>query len=320
MKKWRLLGITCGLVGALAIGLTCGVGSMPARADDQDTKLLEAANKGKRVKEFIAAFNKGDAKAVVGFWTPEAMYVDQVGNVIKGRPALRKLYEKVFADRKGATLTIHVLSAKLLTPDVGVEEGITEVTPAAGGPPSVARFTAVLVKKDGQWYFERVNDSIVQPPSNAEHFEDLEWLIGDWTGQDEKGESSRASYAWADNRNFIVSSFATTLDGVPVVGGTQWIAWDAVDKNIRSYSFYSRGGIGEATWTKDGYSWVTKVTAKTAAGKRVLATNTLTKSDADHATWTMTNLTVDGKEIPAPPPVRLKRAKSDRPEGLASGP
>ena len=33
-------------VAILAIGLTCGVGRMPARADDQDTKLLEAANKG----------------------------------------------------------------------------------------------------------------------------------------------------------------------------------------------------------------------------------------------------------------------------------
>jgi len=302
----------CGLA-ALAFGLTIMVERVPARADEQKDKLLEAANKGKRVKEFITAFNSGDAKAVAGFWTPEATYTDEVGNVIRGRPALEKLYEKVFADRKGAKLAIHVQSAKLLTPDVGIEEGITEVTPADGGPPSAARFTAVLVKKDGEWYFQSVNDSIVQPPSNSEHFEDLEWLLGDWTGESEKGNSSEASYHWEDNRNFIVSTFATTLDGVPIVGGTQWITWDAVDKQIKSYSFYSRGGVGEATWTKEGDSWVSKVTAKTAAGKKVSATNTLTKTDADHVTWTMSNLMVDGKELPAPPPSKMKRVKPASP-------
>jgi uncharacterized protein (TIGR02246 family) len=309
MRKWRLFSLTCGLA-AMAIGLTIGVGRMPARGDDQ--KLLEAANKGKRVTEFIDAFNKGDATAVASFWTPDATYTDEVGNVIKGRPAIEKLYQKVFADRKGAKLTIHVESAKLLTPEVGIEEGVTEVTPAEGGPPTSARFTAVLVKREGQWYFETVNDSIVQPPSNGEHFEDLEWLLGDWTGEAEKGVSATASYAWSDNRNFIVSSFATTMDGVPVVGGTQWIAWDAVDKQIRSYTFYSRGGIGEATWAKEGDSWVSKVNAKTAGGKRVSATNTLTKTDADHATWTMSMLTVDGKEMPAPPPVKMKRVKLEK--------
>ena len=41
---------------------------------------------------------------------------------------------------------------------------------------------------------------------------------------------------------------------------------------IRSWSFYSGGGFGEAAWTKDGGSWVTKVTARTAEGKKVAAT------------------------------------------------
>jgi tetratricopeptide (TPR) repeat protein len=129
-----------------------------------------------------------------------------------------------------------------------VEDGITEITPAEGGPPSAARFTAVLVKKDGEGYFESVRDSIPHPPSNAEHFEDLEWLLGDWKGESDKGESARASYHWAENRNFIVSSFATT-------------------------------------------------------------TNVLTKVDADHATWQMTKLTVDGEAVPDAKPIKMKRVK-----------
>src|SRR5262249_18463544 len=154
-------------------------------------------------------------------------------------------------------------SARMVGTDVALEDGITEVTPADGGPPTVARFSAVLGRKDGGWYFESVHDSIARPPSNVEHFEDLQWLIGDWVGEADKGESSTASYSWAENQNFIVSSFATTLNGIPVVGGTQWIAWDAVDKQIRSWSFYSGGGFGEAVWTRDGDKWAIKVNAKT---------------------------------------------------------
>jgi uncharacterized protein (TIGR02246 family) len=269
--------------------------------------------KGKRAQEFIAAFEKGDAKAVAEFWTENGDYTDENGREYKGRPAIQKMYEKFFADNKGLKLNIIIASARMIGNDVALQEGVTEVTPAGGGLPSSSHFSAVLVKKDGEWYFESVRDSLPHPPSNAEHFDDLDWLIGEWTGEAEKGESSKASYAWAENRNFIVSHFATTVDGVPVVGGTQWIAWDAVDRQIRSYSFYSGGGVGEAVWSHNGNQWTLKVTAKMSAGKKASATNIVTKTDNDHMTWQVTNLTVDGQTIPDPKPVKLKRVKPVQP-------
>jgi uncharacterized protein (TIGR02246 family) len=269
----------------------------------------EGTGSGKRAQAFIAAFNKGDAKAVAAFWTPEGDYTDQVGEKYKGRAALEKLYSKLFAENKGAKLTIHVGALRQIGADTAIEEGITEVTPAEGGLPSVAAFMAVLVKKDGEWYFESVHDSVARPPSNAAHFEEIEWLLGDWVGEEAKGESSRASYRWAENKNFIVSSFATTVDGVPVVGGTQWIGWDAIDKQIRSYSFYSGGGIGEATWTKSDGKWHIKTSAKSSGGKKVSAVNVVTQVDADHATWQMTAVVVDGIPMPNPPLIKLKRVK-----------
>jgi uncharacterized protein (TIGR02246 family) len=269
--------------------------------------------KGKRAQEFIAAFNKGDAKAVAAFWMPDAEYTDQEGRQTRGRAAIEKLYEKVFASNKGAKLNIIVHSVKQLADGVGLEEGINEVTPADGGPGSAAHFSAVLVKKDGEWYLERVQESVARPPSNVEHFEDIDWLIGDWKGEADKGESMTASYSWADNQNFIVSPFATTLNGVPVVGGTQWIGWDAIDKTIRSWSFYSGGGFGEAVWTHDGDHWSIKTTARTRDGKKVTATNILTRVDDDHCTWQMTKLTVNGEAMPGPKPVKLKRVKPPQP-------
>jgi hypothetical protein len=219
----------------------------------------------------------------------------------------------VFAARKGAKLTIHVTSSKQLTPEVALEDGVTEVTPAEGGLATAARFSAVLVKKDGEWYVQSIRDSVYHPPSNHEHLEGLEWLIGEWAGEAEKGESATASYDWAENQNFIVSSFATTVDGTPVVGGTQWIGWDAVEKQVRSWSFYSRGGFGEAVWTKDGDKWVVKITARMRDGKKASATNIVTKTDDDHMTWQLTQLTVGGESLPDTKPVKMKRVKPPQP-------
>jgi uncharacterized protein (TIGR02246 family) len=313
MRKRSLL-LSLGGLAALVLGLMTGFGKMPARSDEGKARGEEAPGKGKRAQAFLEAFNRGDAKAVAGFWTPDGDYVDQVGRQYKGRAAIEKLYDKVFAERKGAKLSIIVTSARHVTPDVGIEDGITEVTPADGGPPTAAAFSAVLVRKDGEWYFESVRESAAHPSSNAEHFEDLEWLIGDWTGENLKGESGTASYSWAENQNFIVSTFATTLNGIPVVGGTQWIGWDAVDKQIRSWSFYSGGGFGDAVWSKEGDKWSIKTTARLANGKKASATNVLTRRDADHLTWQVTELTVDGKSMPDHTPLKMKRVKPEQPE------
>ena len=318
MRTRIVLGSAFVLAAALAVGRIDATGKMPGGAhapsepnDEPKAKAgaEPAPGHGKRAQAFIAAFNKGDAKAVAGFWTPEGDYVDQSGRQYKGRPAIEKLYAKVFAGAKGAKLIITVTDARMVGTDTAIEDGITEVMPADGGPSTTGRFAAVLVKKDGEWYFESVRETIARPPTHVERFEDIEFLIGDWVGEDMKGESGTASYAWAENQNFIVSTFTTTLNGSPVVGGTQWIGWDAIDKQIRSWSFYSGGGFGEAVWTTDGTRWVATVTARTAAGQKVSATNTLTKTDADHITWQIGKLTVDGKVMPDPKPLKLKRVK-----------
>jgi hypothetical protein len=45
----------------------------------------------------------------------------------------------------------------------------------------------------------------------------------------------------------------------------------------------------------------------------VSATNIITKTDDDHMTWQMTKLSVDGKSLPDPKPVKMKRVKQPQP-------
>jgi uncharacterized protein (TIGR02246 family) len=166
MKTRHRLVLALGLAAVLAAGRFVAAGWSSADAQGRKAEAKEEPAKGRR-EAFIAAFNKGDARAVAAFWTPDATYVDQVGREYKGRPAIEQLYQKVFAAGKGAKLAIHVTSAKQVSPDVALEGGITEVTPAEGGPPTAARFTALLVKKDGEWYLESVHDAVARPPSHA---------------------------------------------------------------------------------------------------------------------------------------------------------
>jgi uncharacterized protein (TIGR02246 family) len=311
MNMGKRLALAMGVAVILVAGGLVTLRTIPAGAVESKAE-KKAVDKDRRA-EFIEAFNRGDAKTVAAFWTTDANYVDQDGREYKGRRAIERMYEQVFSENKGAKLAIHVTSLKQLTPDVVLEEGITEVTPSAGGFATAARFSAVLVKKDGDWYLQSVHDAEPQPPSNAEHLDGLAWLLGDWIGENEKGESGSASYDWAENNNFLVSKFATTVDGIPVIGGTQWIGWDAAEKKIRSWSFYSGGGFGEGVWARNGNQWTIKVTARTAEGKKVSSTNVVTKTDNDHMTWQVTKLTVNDESLPDLKAVKMKRVKPAQP-------
>jgi uncharacterized protein (TIGR02246 family) len=274
---------------------------------DKDTSGEEKALQA-RAKEFIEAFNKGDADALAAFWTPDGDYVDQVGTQLKGREAIQKAFQKQFAVLKGAKLRIHRSGVKFVKDDLAIEDGTTEVIPADGGPPTTARYTIVHVKQDGQWMLSSVRDSVAVAPSQARHLEDLAWIIGEWEAKTKEGEV-HANYSWDDSGNFIVSSLAATLKSVPVTGSTQWIAWDPSAKCIRSWSFLSQGGFTQAVWKPDGNKWTVEVKGTLRDGKKATATNVITQVDADNATWQQTNLTVDGKSMPERPAINLKRVK-----------
>jgi uncharacterized protein (TIGR02246 family) len=291
------------------VGLGVLVASSAWTADTKSNSTDEKAL-AERSKALIAAFNKGDAEAVAAFWTPDGDYMDEEGHLYQGRKAIEDSFRKLFAAAKGAELRTHRTSFRFVKPDLAIGDGLMEVVPPDGGPPTVARYTAVNVKEDGRWYLASVREAVATPPSNAEKLEDVAWLIGAWTNEDDKGPGAKASFSWAENQNFIVSTFSTTLKDVPVAGGTQWIGWDGAAKHIRSWSFDSNGAISEAVWSTDGDNrLVSKATTTLPDGTKVSATNVVTRVDAGHFTWQSTKRTADGKSLPDTPAVKMKRAE-----------
>lgn len=279
-----------------------------ARTTSPEEKALQT-----RAKEFVAAFNKGDALALAAFWTPDGDFMDVDGRCLKGRKAIEETYKTWFSHNRGAKLAMTITGVRVVKPDLAIEDGVSEVRPADGGPPEVARYTVVHVKQDNRWLLASVRMSAANPPSHSEHLEALAWLVGEWTDDVEKGPVARASYSWAENQNFLVSSLATTLKDIPVAGGTQWIGWDATAKQIRSWTFDSSGGFGEGVWTQDGNRWTIKTTTNLRDGKKISAVNLVTRVDHHHLTWQSTKRSLDGKPLPDTEVVKMKRVLVDRP-------
>lgn len=295
------------LAALLAVGID--IAAQPASAQPAKGNADDEAALLKNAEAFVAAFHKGDAKALAAAWTPDGDYVDQGGKHLKGRAAIEKGFQSFFAENKGLKLRINIESLRFVTPDLAIEDGLTEVLSPDGTPPSRARYTIVHVKKDGQWQLASVRDAPYSPPSNYDNLRDLEWLIGEWMDEAGKGGSARLSFNWTANQNFIVADYTTTIKNFSLGGGTQWIGWDPLARGVRSWTFDGNGSFGEATWARDSNKWIIKSHTVTRDGKRVTAMNIVTRMDAKTISWQSTQRSVDGSSLPDIPAVRMKRVE-----------
>jgi uncharacterized protein (TIGR02246 family) len=269
----------------------------------------QEAEIAKTAKAFIEAFHKGDAKAVAAFWTPDGDYIDESGRVFKGRKAIEDNYVEFFANNKGLALRIDVAGLKFPTPDMAIEDGTSAVIPPDGSAPSRARYTNVLVKKDGQWLLSSVREMPDAGPSNYEFLRPLEWTIGEWIDETATAETGHISFNWAPGQNFIVSTRTVDYSDTSHLQATQWIAWDAAAKQIRSWTFQADGGFGEGTWKKDGDKWIIKTDSVLADGSKVSATNVVASVDANTLTWQSREMKLNGNALPDTKAVRMKRVE-----------
>lgn len=271
-----------------------------------DEKAIQA-----NADRLIAAFNKGDAKAMSAFWTENGDYMDEGGRRVQGRSAIEAYFQKLFDAGKGAQLRIYKTGFRLVRPDLAIGDGVMEVIPPGGGPSTSARYTTVQVKQDGQWYIESVREAVVTPPTQAEKLDDVSWLVGAWEADNGKkgGPSITMSFSWAENNNFIVNHYTNAIQDVPVAGGTQWIAWDPAAKSIRAWVFDSTGSISEASWVRNGNRLMSKTTTTLPDGRKATSNNIVTKIDDSCITLQMTARTVDGKSLPDSPEYKLKRVR-----------
>ncbi|MFZ5828809.1 MAG: YybH family protein [Planctomycetota bacterium] len=287
--------------------VACGLATVSAAEVDRQAADEAAIRKG--VDAYVAAFNQGDAKALAALWSPEAVYTNPIsGEQVVGREAIEGQFAAIF-EEKGIKLSATTSAIQFVSPNVAVEQGVATVTrPDQAAEES--EYTAVYVKRDGQWLLDRVTEEDVPVVvSNYEHLKELEWMVGTWVDEDEQARIE-TDCQWTKNQNFITRSFTLSVADRIEMAGMQIVGWDPAAKQIRSWVFDSDGGFGEGKWTKKGDSWHIQAVGTLPDGSKSSSVNIITKVDDDTFTWQSVNRVVGGELQPNVDEVVVVRQKA----------
>ena len=265
---------------------------------EADRQAADEAAIRKAVESYVAAFNEGDAKSLAAMWSPEAVYTNPLsGEQVVGRAEIEKQFAAIFAEAKGTKLEAKTDSIQFVSPNVAVEQGTAKVLRPDQGPEE-SEYTAVYVKRDGQWLLDRVTEEDV--PVVASHYEqlkELEWMIGRWVDQDED-DTVVTECSWTRNNNFLTRSFTVQIRDRIDMAGMQIVGWDPAIKQIRSWVFDSDGGFGQGTWKKKGNRWYIQQSGVLPDGRKSSSVNIITYVDDKTCTLQSVNRTVDGELLP----------------------
>jgi uncharacterized protein (TIGR02246 family) len=263
-----------------------------------DAPAEEAAIRANADK-YVEAYNRRDSRTMASMWSPEAVYMDpSTGEGVVGRDAIARQFDYAFAGSEDAKLEVDIESIDFLSPNVALEKGRAVVT-YSGHDPEITDYTAVHVKRDGQWLIDRVSEveEPAPPPSHYEELKELEWMVGSWV-DDSGGTTIETECEWTKNQNFLKRSFVLRVGEEINLSGIQIIGWDAANKQIRSWVFDSDGGFSDGKWSRKGNRWFIQQVGTLADGGQTTATNIITYLDNDTCTWQSTDRTVDGEMLP----------------------
>jgi uncharacterized protein (TIGR02246 family) len=280
------------IIAVIAWGLASAT-----RAEDDRQAADEAAIR-KAVESYVAAFNKGDAKAVAEMWSPEAVYTNpESDEQVVGREAIEKQFAAIFAAGQGAKLEAQTNAIQFVSPTVAVEQGTAKVI-RPDQQPEESEYTAVYVKRDGQWLLDRVTEEDVPVvPSHYEQLKELEWMIGTWVDEDDQSRIE-TTCQWTKNQNFITRWFTVSVRDRLEMAGLQIVGWDPAAKRIRSWVFDSDGGFGEGVWTKKDTRWYVQNTGTLPDGSKTSSVNIFTYIDDNTFTWQSVNREASGEILP----------------------
>jgi uncharacterized protein (TIGR02246 family) len=288
-RRAGLLAIAaCVAVSAAAI-LAEAKAKLPQ--DNSDEAQIRAA-----IDSYVAAYNRGDAKAVAALWSETGEWVSPDGERFKGRQAIEREMEEIFADSKGVKIEVIDPIVRLLSPDAAVEEGTVRVT-RPGEPPSDSTYMAVHAKKNGEWKLEGVRETSLPETHPHEQLKQLEWLVGEW--EDESPDVVvQQRYRWSEDGHYLLGNFVVQWKGRPSMKGDVRIGWDPLTKQIKSWIFDTEGGYGEGLWTKVGDRWVVKMTGVLPDGGTASSTNTFEPLRRDEFQYSSTDRIIGGDAQP----------------------
>lgn len=275
-------------------------------ASAQDTPRSEADKLSQTLTDaYVAAFNKGDAKALAAMYAEDVQSTSDDGETVVGRATVLAGLTEFFAKNKGATVGVKIESARFLTPDVLIEKGFATVGE------ETTKYVCNYVKKDGTWLISELNETTL-PPANAATLalEELSWLVGKWK-DNAPGVNVTAAVDSTKNGHFLRRSVTITNEDDETTEATEVIGYDPVAGQVRSWVFDSDGGFGEGMWRRDGNKWLVAFRATAPDGTMSSAQHVLTFVDEKKFTWESINRQSDGEALPNIDKIEVVRSAAE---------
>src|SRR5262245_1474718 len=194
MTRTRILGaaLLCAMLSASAIGQQRA--PAPSRSSG-DEELLQ-----KSVVTFVEQYNLHKADDVAALFAQDARMVFRDGTEIEGRDAIKQSFADAFRESPRAAISVVVDSIRLLTPDVAVEEGTTNVFPDGETLTTADRYIVLHLKREGRWLMQSVRIAEQETLSAYGQLQPLEWLVGDWMDEGRE-ELVEAKFRWDENKS-----------------------------------------------------------------------------------------------------------------------
>jgi uncharacterized protein (TIGR02246 family) len=287
------------VVVAAALSLTAR--QQPPAADDKARAAdREAIHKSSR--EFVEAFNKGDAKAVAALWTEHGECHEATGEVIAGRAAIEKAFAEFFKENPGARIEVLIKSVRFPAADLAVEDGLLRQTRGGKELPATTAYSATHVREGGRWRIAMSREW----GAGSDRLEDLDWLLGEWKAS-VKGQEVALSFTRDPKKPFLLGRFTRAEGKKEVFSGTFRVGLDPETGRLRSWHFDDDGGHGQALWVRDGNRWVLDSAGVLGDGTPTAAVNILGRASADEITWRSIDRVMGDRPLPDTVPIRLTR-------------
>lgn len=293
------------MVALLAITAPTVFGADAKEADNQLSEAETAIRAA--IESYVAAFNKGDAKAVASHWSEQGEFVTPAGQRLRGRKQLEESFTAYFAETKDAKIELFDTSIRVASPNVALENGTARVV-SPDAEPSVTVYKAIHVKTAEGWKIDSVREEepASPPPSHYEQLKELEWMIGEWVDADENATIA-TSCRWSTNNNFLIRTFRVQVEDRIDFEGTQIIGWDPSAQTIRSWLFDSDGGFGAGRWSGGEGRWTVQSLNVLPDGRRASATAIHELVDENTVRFQTIGRQVDGELLPNIGPVTVVR-------------
>jgi uncharacterized protein (TIGR02246 family) len=258
--------------------------------------------------DFATAFNRGDAKAVAAHWTADGDYVNENGQKYQGRDAIEEEYKKFFTAYPGVKMRLEVESVRLVDENTAIEDGSSTLDPLPQGIPLRSQYTAMHTKKNGQWLMTAVRDSRAEIPADPGRLEDLDFLAGTWSVEQE-GTRFETTCRWINNKNLLERGYTARKGEQHLSHGRQMIGWDPLAGRIVSWTFTSDGGFAAGAWTQQEGGWSVATVGVLRDGTLTSSNNVWVQPNEDSLSWKSVNRTKGDTALPDMQEVVLSRKK-----------